>query len=444
MFIDLNKRYGDKVVSKKRWKTVVFLFVFFIGELIVNNKVYGGEILSKFVFDWDSIFFVQPKLKNISMYNNQFMLEWNKVDGVDGYIVYRKSGKTWKEIKAISGSKNNWYFDKDIDSKKSYSYTVSAYKKRDNIKLVSKRDQIGLKHMDGPVITKIEKYYIQWEHCKNIDGYEISYRDNIEEDWEKICTVNKKENIYNIGGMYKKDRYFRVRGYYKTEDKKFYSKGENYITFKDKKYDNLKILFEGDDILKNITNGELNYNYAKRVRQLTDAQVVVNAKKGRKVKDIIKNIEKNNKYFKGYDIICIALGTNDYLDNVKIGNVTDNNKKSFYGQLNYIVKQIDKQNSSAKVVFITPSYRNKYKKKENVNCYSLKNDKNYTLDDYCNAMRQIGSFKGIYVYDSEKAGIINVDNVRFTTTDLIHPTALAHGKIGCSFTSFLVEYDLLK
>jgi hypothetical protein len=30
------------------------------------------------------------------------------------------------------------------------------------------------------------------------------------------------------------------------------------------------------------------------------------------------------------------------------------------------------------------------------------------------------------------------------TRDLVHPTEFAHGKIGCSFTSFLVEYELLK
>ena len=271
----------------------------------------------------------------------------------------------------------------------------------------------------------------------------MSYRDHVDAGWQKICNVDKDQNVYHIGGMYKKERYYRVRAYYETEDKKVYSIGDSHISLKDKNYEECSILFEGDDYIKGTKENKSKFDYTKRIKELTDAKVTVHGKEDRKLKDLVKKVEKDKDYFKGYNIICIALGGNDYLDNVKIGNVTDTNKKTFYGQLNYILKKIEKQNKEAKVVFVTPFYRNKYKKKENVNCYTLENDEDYDLNDYAEAMRVLGKYKGVHVYDSEKEGVINVDNVQFMTKDLIHPTDFAHGKIGCSFTSFLVECELL-
>lgn len=461
-------------MKKRIGKLIIFLFVLFLGEIVLYNNVFAGEILSKFVFDWDSIFFVKPELESITMYNNQFMIQWEKIDDVDGYIVYRKTTNDWKEIEVIKGSSNNWYFDKEICAEKNYRYTVSAYKKikqskleeinkdkEDNIqenkskkykfgkkdkkiKLVSRKDKVGISYILGPVITKLDNYSIRWELCKGAQGYEVSYRDNVDAEWNKICNVDKDDNVYHIGGMYKKERYYRVRAYYNTEDKRVYSVGENYISLKDKNYEDCSILFEGDDFISGEKGNKNRFNYTKRVEALTDAKITVNGYGDRKLNNLVKKVEKDKTYFKGYNIICIALGSNDYLDDVEIGNVTDINKNSFYGQLNYILQKIEKQNKDAEVVFITPFYRNKFKKKENVNCYTLNNDEDFDLNDYADAMRQLGKYKDVYVYDSEKEGVINVDNVQFMTRDLVHPTEFAHGKIGCSFTSFLVEYELLK
>lgn len=430
-------------MNKKLCK--VFLCICFIMQIILVKDAFADDIFKRFDFISEPIYYVKPKLSGISMCSNKFMITWESIEACDGYIIYRKiNNDDWKKIACVKGNSKCFYFDEDINNEDIFTYTVSAYKVDNNKQLVSNYDDVGLRYIDAPLVTSISKYYIKWDLCKNVDGYEILYRDRSKDNWKRIDRVKYNTNFYSLASKYKKNRYFTVRAYYNTKNGKVYSDFEKKITLKNRSYVGKSILFEGDDITKGqLVREYADMTYAKRINQLTGADIKVNAHNNETAKDIIKRIEKREKYFKGYDLIIIAVGGNDYENNIEIGKVTDNNKKTFCGQLNYIIKQIKKQNSKAKVVLVTPLYRNVYKKRTDVNCYVLNNEAGYSLGDYCEAMEQVAEYKNVKLYDSRDDGIINVDNVLFRTVDLKHPTSLAHSKLGCSITEFIVKNELL-
>lgn len=423
----------------------LFLFVCIFCQMYIIQDAFADDILGRFDFKSEPIYYVRPKLNSINMYNNQFMITWDAIEECDGYIIYKKVNKdVWKEVAHTSSKDATMYFDKSVNNEDTFSYTVSAYKYKNKKKLVSKNDEIGLRYIDAPVITKLSKYYIKWESCKNVDGYEILYRKNKKDSWKLIDSVKDNTNFYSIASKYEKNKYFTVRAFYYGKNGKVYSAFEDNITLKNKNYIEKSFLFEGDEILKGkLLRDYSDITYPRRIKLLTGADIKVNSDNLDTASSIIKRIEKRSKYFNGYDVIFIDVGSNDYDKNVEVGHLTDNNKKTFCGQLNYIINQIQKQNSKAKIVFITPFYRNVYGKKTNVNCYVLNNKIGYSLNDYCDAMEQVGKYRNVKVFDSRKCGAITVDNVKFRTVNLKYPTPLAQGRIGCSIADFLVENEIL-
>ncbi len=63
---------------------------------------------------------------NNNMYNS---LSWNKIDGADGYYVYRRiPGNSWECIKVLKGGNSLKYQDKKVKSLETYQYMVRAYR----------------------------------------------------------------------------------------------------------------------------------------------------------------------------------------------------------------------------------------------------------------------------------------------------------------------------
>ncbi len=70
-----------------------------------------------------------PVLSGVSLESSGLKLSWKKVRGVDGYEIYRKSGKSgYKKIASVGKSIRS-YLDTDVSKNKKYTYTVKAYKK---------------------------------------------------------------------------------------------------------------------------------------------------------------------------------------------------------------------------------------------------------------------------------------------------------------------------
>ncbi len=77
------------------------------------------------------LYLADPTLKTPKSTKSGVTLEWNKVSGADGYMVYRKTGSgSYKKIATVKGYKKVKYTDKSAKKGKTYTYKVKAYKSK--------------------------------------------------------------------------------------------------------------------------------------------------------------------------------------------------------------------------------------------------------------------------------------------------------------------------
>ena len=69
-----------------------------------------------------------PKLSSVKSSKSGITFKWNKVSGVSGYYVYRKTGSgDYEKIATVKGGSKVSYVDKKAKKGKTYYYTVKAY-----------------------------------------------------------------------------------------------------------------------------------------------------------------------------------------------------------------------------------------------------------------------------------------------------------------------------
>ena len=70
---------------------------------------------------------VLRKAKRLS--KKKAVISWKKVNGANGYVVYRKTNKgKWKVVKKITKGNITSFTDKKLSKGKKYTYTVRAYR----------------------------------------------------------------------------------------------------------------------------------------------------------------------------------------------------------------------------------------------------------------------------------------------------------------------------
>ena len=110
-----------------------------------------------------------------------------------------------------------------------------------------------------------------------------------------------------------------------------------------------------------------------------------------------------------YDYFVINGGTNDFTFDATIGTIDSTDETEFYGALNAIMQYILTENPEARVMLITPLFRN-YSHTLRGNAYNLQNNAGSTLGDYCDAMINIGKKYCMPVFDSRCLGGVNEYN----------------------------------
>ena len=110
-----------------------------------------------------------------------------------------------------------------------------------------------------------------------------------------------------------------------------------------------------------------------------------------------------------YDYFVVNGGTNDFTGDVTIGTIDSSTTTTFYGALNAIMQYILTQNPKARIMLITPLFRN-YSHTLRGNAYNLQNGAGSTLGDYCDAMVNIGKKYCMPVFDSRYLAGVNEYN----------------------------------
>lgn len=100
-------------------------------------KIVDKELLKKVIK------FTNTKVKGLKVKRGKkkAKLSWKKVNGADGYIVYRKVGKgKFKKVKTVKGDTVK-FTNKKLKKKKTYSYKVVAYMNVEGSKVLSKESK---------------------------------------------------------------------------------------------------------------------------------------------------------------------------------------------------------------------------------------------------------------------------------------------------------------
>lgn len=129
-----------------------------------------------------------PKLVNAQMTKGGIAVKWKGVSDAEGYILYRKDGKSnWTEIAEFKGKVTS-YEDTTCESGNTYCYTVKAYK--GTVESGCDYEGVSAMYLSIPKLKKIENVSngikIKWEKVEGATGYIIG-RKSGSNGWSKLA-----------------------------------------------------------------------------------------------------------------------------------------------------------------------------------------------------------------------------------------------------------------
>ena len=166
-----------------------------------------------------------------SEYDTSVRVVWSKVQGADGYKVYRKQpGGNWE---CIQTADKDWldFDDYSADENTVYIYTVRAYRKSSGKTWMSGYNRTGKYMIDQAELSSAinesgkKEIIVGWHHIKGVDGYYV-YRKENGGGWKKVGdfpaedmgNINAGELIAGTDSIITEGKYYTytIRGYCKA------------------------------------------------------------------------------------------------------------------------------------------------------------------------------------------------------------------------------------
>ncbi len=165
-------------------------------------------------------------LKATSTAPTKVKLTWSKVNGADGYLVQKKVGDKWKDVKSVTTLSHTV---SGLKTGSTTSFRVKAYANVNGKKVYGSVSSTVKGTAKVPAISNFKvtvkstsSVQLNWSKA-TLTGYQI-YRKAGSGDWKKIKTITKNStvtftnNSLNLGTKYQ----YKIRGYYKTDSKTYY------------------------------------------------------------------------------------------------------------------------------------------------------------------------------------------------------------------------------
>ena len=141
-----------------------------------------------------------PTVKVASAGHNSIQVSWNEIAGASGYYVYRLNGTKWTKIKTIVGGNILTYKNIGLTCGKAYKYTVAAYCKVNETKVISDYNMKGVSAKPIPATPKVyvtsvgnNAIKVSWDKIIGANGYYV-YRKNGTK-WSRIKTITNKDTL---------------------------------------------------------------------------------------------------------------------------------------------------------------------------------------------------------------------------------------------------------
>lgn len=143
--------------------------------------------------------------------------------------------------------------------------------------------------------------------------------------------------------------------------------------------------------------------------------------------------ERIGKFQPDLNYLLIQGGTNDWGANMPLGTLGDTTTTSFYGAVDYLIKQAFTNLSTTQLVFLTPTYRSDMASDKNA-----KNGQGATLTDYIQAIKAVCTKYNVqYIELGAVTGIYPWINGGSLTIDGLHPNEIGHQRIARAIVSQL-------
>lgn len=212
-------------MKKKKKHLLLLLILFLIGTICPTS-------LPKFFSAVDVMAETKlPAPEQVSVKANDsssITIQWNAVEGADGYRVYIKSGTKWTKLKTITNASTLSYTNKNLSMGTTYSYTVRAFKLVDGTRnwgLYDKTGKSATTIIPAPKLVSAtalntKSITVKWESVTGATGYRI-YRKQANSSWTRIKTITGSnitsytDSTLETGQRY----YYTVRAYKKVDNK---------------------------------------------------------------------------------------------------------------------------------------------------------------------------------------------------------------------------------
>lgn len=363
-------------------------------------------------------------------------------------------------------------------------------------------------HLESPSIVTLNETTLKWGKVPNAEGYLILKKDDGSDTWEVIDNVTAKTSTIQSLAVseIEKNAYYAVQAFStKNGETVFsdYDKGFSLKNFNPLEYANQRILYFGDSITHGSPYDSATtqhvFSIPYRVAQLLGCVYYNPSIPGSTYHDLgyyeengtFINIENTNYYryritrevvepisegrypanceflntksnsegventtIEDYNIVVLAAGTNDYLDNTVLGEENSTDNSTFNGALNYILGKIEEasQNRVAegkeaiKVVFVDLYYSDRtYNYKQLNNRDTTPNQIGLTLTDYQMELdNQLSKWNeseylSCYNFNTRDYEIVNQQTCPYVSTDNLHFSKFTYGQYGNAFAQFLLD-----
>ncbi len=180
------------------------------------------------------------------------------------------------------------------------------------------------------------------------------------------------------------------------------------------------------------------------------------------------HVNSGNQTFKDFDVVVMAAGTNDYLDDAPLGALDSENAWEFNGALNEIMgyiaegsrQRVEEGKEPIRVVWMDLFYSDRtvhYKEKHNR--FVTENGLGLTLTDYQEDVNElISRYSDMYgdeacgltftrfstLYYPDGRDFINRKTCPYMSSDNLHFTRYAYGQIGNELAEFMIRNDIIK
>ncbi len=182
-----------------------------------------------------------PQIESLSLSSyRKIKVRWTKANGVTGYRIYRKTGKSgaYRAIKKVKGANTITYTDDSVLPNNTYYYKVRAYKtvKGKEHHSSYSREKAKSAKLATPVLTSVslsgnKDMTLEWGKEKWVKGYRIYRADSAKGKYKLVKTIDDKnkqkftDKPLSANGTY----YYKIRTYVIVNGSKKFSSYSNII-----------------------------------------------------------------------------------------------------------------------------------------------------------------------------------------------------------------------